>query len=84
MADTYTQIHIQEVFSDRDRTYIIRKLWKDELYKYITGIIQNNRHKVIAINGMPDHIHMFFGMRPAPVIIRFDAGYKRRFVTMDE
>ena len=38
--------------------------WKDELFKYMTGIIQNHEHKVLAINGMPDHIHIFFGMRP--------------------
>jgi putative transposase len=37
---------------------------KDELYKYMTGIVQNQGHKVLAINGMPDHIHLFFGMRP--------------------
>lgn len=38
--------------------------WQDELYKYITGIVQNNGHKLIAINGMPDHIHLFIGMKP--------------------
>lgn len=64
MANTYTQIHIQAVFCVQDRDCIIKRLWKDELYKYITGIIQNNGHKVLGINGMPDHIHVFFGMRP--------------------
>ena len=64
MANTYTQIHIQAVFSVQDRNCIISKLWKIELYKYITGIIQNHKHKVLAINGMPDHIHVFFGMSP--------------------
>lgn len=38
--------------------------WKDELYKYITGIIQNNKHKLISINGMPDHVHILAGVRP--------------------
>jgi len=42
----------------------VKPEWKDELYKYITGIIQNNDHKVLQINGMPDHIHILFGMRP--------------------
>jgi putative transposase len=65
MANTYTQIHIQSVFTVQDRNCIIRKSWKDELYKYITGIIQNHGHKVLKINGMPDHIHIFFGMRPS-------------------
>jgi len=64
MANTYTQIHIQAVFSVQDRYCLIKKTWKDELYQYITGIIQNYGHKLLAINGMPDHIHVFFGMRP--------------------
>ena len=34
------------------------------MYKYITGIIQAHDLKLLAINGMPDHIHVFFGMRP--------------------
>ena len=42
--------------------------WKDELYKYITGIIQQNNHKLLAINGMPDHIHILFGLRPTQSI----------------
>lgn len=64
MANTYTQIHIQVIFSVQNRTCIIRKTWEDELFRYITGIIQNHGHKVLAINGMPDHIHILFGMRP--------------------
>jgi putative transposase len=64
MANTYTQIHIQAVFAVRNRSSIILNSWKDELFRYITGIIQNQGHKVLAINGMPDHIHIFFGMRP--------------------
>ena len=64
MANTYTQIHIQVVFAVQDRQSLIKNEWKDELYKYITGIIQNHEHKVLQINGMPDHIHILFGMRP--------------------
>ncbi len=64
MANTYTQIHIQVVFAVRGRENLIGNQWKNELYKYITGIIQNNRHKVLQINGMSDHIHILFGMRP--------------------
>lgn len=44
---------------------VIGNTWKEELYRYITGIVQNQGHKVLAINGMPDHVHLFFGMRPA-------------------
>jgi REP element-mobilizing transposase RayT len=64
MANTYTQIHIQIVFTVQDRYCAIGKNWEEELYQYITGIIQNNGHKVLAINGMPDHVHVFLGMRP--------------------
>ncbi len=64
MANSYTQIHIQAVFSVQDRDSVIRNSWKDELYKYITGIIQNNKHKLITINGMPDHVHLLIGLRP--------------------
>lgn len=65
MANTYTQIHIQAVFVVRNRECLIGPAWKTDLYKYITGIIQNNQHKVLAINGMHDHIHILFGMRPS-------------------
>jgi putative transposase len=68
MANTYTQIHIQTVFSVQNRKCIIQTSWKDELYKYISGIIQNNNHKLLAINGMPDHVHILFGLRPSQSI----------------
>lgn len=64
MANTYTQIHLHIIFAVKYRESIIRDSWKDELYRYITGIVQNNKHKMIAINGMPDHIHLLVGMRP--------------------
>lgn len=64
MANTYTQIHIQTIFAVQNRQSLIRNHWKGELYKYITGIIQSNEHKVLQINGMPDHIHILLGMRP--------------------
>ncbi|WP_445732220.1 IS200/IS605 family transposase [Mariniflexile sp.] len=64
MANTHTQIHIQTVFAVQDKQSLIKSEWKNELYKYISGIIQNNNHKVLQINGMSDHIHILFGMRP--------------------
>ena len=64
MANTYHQIHIQAIFAVKKRTGLIQKEWKDELYKYITGVIQKHDHKLLAVNGMPDHVHIFFGMRP--------------------
>ena len=68
MANTYTQIHIQTVFAVQNRQSLIKAEWKNELYKYITGIIQNHKHRVLQINGMPDHIHILFGMRPTQSI----------------
>jgi putative transposase len=64
MANTYTQIHIQTVFAVKNRASLITPAWKHELYKYITAIIQNNGHKLLSINGVADHIHILFGMRP--------------------
>lgn len=64
MPNTYTQIHIHAVFAVQNRNSLISDSWETRLYKYITGIIQNHGHKLLAINGMPDHIHMLFGMRP--------------------
>lgn len=64
MANTYTQIYIHTVFAVRGRLNLIQNENKDELYKYITGIIRNNKQKLIAINGMPDHIHILIGLKP--------------------
>jgi putative transposase len=64
MANTYTQIHIQAVFAVQNRDCIIQNAWKGELYKYITGIVQNHKHKLLAINGMADHVHILIGFRP--------------------
>ena len=68
MSNTYTQIHIHAVFAVKNRVGIIHKEWKDELYKYITGIIQKNDHKMLMINGVEDHVHLFFGMRPTQTL----------------
>jgi REP element-mobilizing transposase RayT len=51
-------------FSVQNRLSLITEEWREELYKYITGIIKNNGHKPLAIGGMPDHVHLLFGMRP--------------------
>jgi len=64
MSDTYTQLYIQLVFAVKGRNNFIRYIWEEELYKYITGVVQNDRHKMLAINGMPDHIHIFLGLNP--------------------
>jgi REP element-mobilizing transposase RayT len=68
MANTYTQIHIQAVFAVQNRISLIDTTWKAELYKYITGVIQNHDHKVLQINGMPDHVHLLMGFRPTQAL----------------
>lgn len=68
MPNTYTQIHIHFVFAVKYRLGIISNNWKNDLYKYITGITQNNKHKMLAINGISDHIHLLIGVRPSQSI----------------
>lgn len=65
MANTYTQIYIHIVFAVKGRTNLIKTEHKEELYKYIAGIIRNKKQKLIAINGMPNHVHIFIGMKPS-------------------
>lgn len=64
MANTFTKIYIHCIFAVMGRENLIYKSWEDELYKYISGIVKHNGHKLIAIGGMPDHIHIFIGMKP--------------------
>ena len=65
MAGTFSQIYIQVVFAVKGRENLIGKEWKDELHKYIAGIIKGKEQKSIIVNGMPDHIHAFIGLRPS-------------------
>src|SRR6266571_5215128 len=65
MANTFSQIYIQTVFAVSNRQSLIKPEFKEELYKYITGIVMNQGQKLISINGMPDHVHILIGLRPA-------------------
>ena len=65
MANTYSQIYIQTVFAVDGRLSLIRPEFKEELYKYMTGIVRNSGQKLIAINGMSDHVHILIGLKPA-------------------
>ena len=65
MGDTYTQLYIQLVFAVKGRNNFIAKTWEEELYKYVTAVVQNDKHKMLAINGIPNHIHIFLGLNPA-------------------
>lgn len=68
MANTFTQIYIHFVFAVQNRASLILPEWKDELYKYITGIVQKNGHKLIAINDTANHAHIFTGYKPQQLI----------------
>ena len=62
---TFSQIYIQIVFAVKNKDALISSLWEERLYQFITGIVQNKGQKMLAINGMPDHIHFFIGMKPS-------------------
>jgi REP element-mobilizing transposase RayT len=64
MSHTYSQIHVQLVFAVKYRELLIERKWKNRLYRHITDIVQRNKHKLLIINGMPDHIHILVGLRP--------------------
>ncbi|MBK7812027.1 MAG: IS200/IS605 family transposase [Saprospiraceae bacterium] len=65
MPNTFSQMYIQIVFAVQNRNNFIHPSWEDELFKYMTGIIRNKEQKLIAINGVPNHIHILIGMKPS-------------------
>jgi len=64
MANTFSQIYIQTVFAIENRQSLITPAFKEDLYKYITGIVRNQGQKLIAINGVEDHVHLLIGLKP--------------------
>ena len=65
MSGTFSQIYIQVVFAVNGRENLLDKKWRDDVFKYMTGIIKNKGQKSIIVNGMPDHLHVFIGLRPS-------------------
>ena len=65
MANTYSQIYIQVVFAVAARQCLIRKQNKEELHKYVTGIVNERGQKLLAVHSMPDHTHLLVGLRPS-------------------
>jgi putative transposase len=83
MANVYTQIYIQLVFSPLGRENVIPVKHQEELQKYTTGIIQNKKHKLLAIKYMTDHIHILIGYQPAqllPDLVRDIKANSSRFI----
>jgi len=64
MAGTFSQIYIQYVFAVRNRENLLQKPWRDELFKYMAGIIKGKNQKPLIINGVADHVHVFVGLKP--------------------
>jgi REP element-mobilizing transposase RayT len=77
MANTFTQIHIHTVFAVQNRISLINSAWQNQLYKYITTIVQKYGHKILSIGGMPDHIHILFGFRPTQALSNLMQEVKR-------
>ncbi|MBO7433722.1 MAG: IS200/IS605 family transposase [Salinivirgaceae bacterium] len=77
MANTYTQLFVHFVFAVQNRQALISKTWKDELYKYITGIVTNKGHKLLSIGGVADHIHVLIGVSPNQSVSSLVADIKR-------
>jgi REP element-mobilizing transposase RayT len=65
MAGTYTQIYIQYVFAVKGRKNLLQKPWREEVFKYMVGIINGKNQKSIIVNGVADHVHVFVGLRPS-------------------
>jgi len=68
MANTYTQLHVHIVFGVKYRQALIQEPWEEKLHLYIAAIVQNNGHKMLAINSAHDHLHMFIGLNPKQAI----------------
>jgi REP element-mobilizing transposase RayT len=64
MANTYTQLYNHYVFAVQNRISLISPSWKNDLYRYMSGIIEQQGHKMYIINGMPDHVHIMVSMSP--------------------
>lgn len=87
MANTFSQLYIHCVFAVKYRASVIQQEWEEQLHKYITGIIQNNGHKMLAINSVPDHLHLLLGMNPQQSvsdIMRLVKGDSSEFINKNE
>ncbi|RYY97440.1 MAG: IS200/IS605 family transposase [Chitinophagaceae bacterium] len=61
---TFSQVYLRFVTAVKFRRALIHPAWKEELHRYVTGIVQKKGHKLLAVNTMPDHLHLFVGKRP--------------------
>lgn len=68
MAGTFSQVYIQVVFAVKGRENLLHKTWRDDVFKYMSGIIKGKNQKPIIINGVADHVHLFIGIKPSIAI----------------
>ena len=64
MANTYSQIYVQVIFAVQGRQNILRSEHKEELHKFITGIVRNKNQKLLRINSVRDHVHILLSLKP--------------------
>ena len=87
MPNTYTQLYIHCVFAVKYRAAQIHPQWEERLHKYITGIVQHNKHKLLAINSVADHLHLLVGLNPHQSIadmMRLVKGDSSEFVNKEK
>lgn len=65
MPNTYTQLHIHLIFAVKNRDAVIKPMFREEIERYMTGVLQGNNHKLLAMYLMPDHAHILIGLNPA-------------------
>ena len=65
MSETFSQIYIQTVFAVKGRQNFLQKPWRDEVFKYMSGIIKGKNQKPIIVNGVSNHVHLFIGLKPS-------------------
>jgi putative transposase len=68
MSDTFSQLYIQYVFAVKGRENLLQKSWRQDVFKYMAGIISGKNQKSIIVNGVEDHVHVFVGLRPTMCI----------------
>ena len=80
MAGTYSQIYIQVVFAVKGRQNLLHKDWRDDVFKYMSGIIKNKGQKPIIVNGVSDHVHAFIGLKPSMALSDLVRDIKKQFI----
>ena len=74
---TFTQLHLHVVFAVKYRAALLDAAWRPRLYTYMAGILEHPGHKLLAINGVADHVHLAFGLRPTQALSELVADLKR-------